>query len=176
MMLTVEIRVKWSRQSHFHNGKWRKVKIRMSISGIPLLIHLWYLLQGMCEHHYLPWRPTEDLKTVNFSMFLTVLVIEKKVNNVTQTLSVAAIIEYDMEAIWDFDTFIEKQAPCNEFTKISQNQKHIFRGKYCKSVIIRSQVKEMHICGLSPFFTAETVKMALGGSCHPKVSLLILMF
>ena len=24
-------------------------------------------------------------------------------------------------------------------------------------MIIRSQVKEMHICGLSPFFTAETV-------------------
>ena len=29
-------------------------------------------------------------------------------------------------------------------------------------MIIRSQVKEMHICGLSPFFTAETVKMTLG--------------
>ena len=44
-------------------------------------------------------------------MFLTVLVIEKKYI-VTQTISVAAIIEYDMEAIWDFQTFIEEQAPC----------------------------------------------------------------
>ena len=44
-------------------------------------------------------------------MFLTVLVIEKKCI-VTQTISVATIIEYDMEAIWDFETFIEKQAPC----------------------------------------------------------------
>ena len=41
------------------------------------------------------------------------LVIEKKVNNVTQTISVAAIIEYDMEAFWDFETFIEEQATCN---------------------------------------------------------------
>ena len=46
-------------------------------------------------------------------MFLTVLVIEKKVYIVTQTISVAAIIEYDMETIWDFETFIEQQAPCN---------------------------------------------------------------
>ena len=30
-----------------------------------------------------------------------------------QTISVAAIIEYDMEAIWDFETFIEEQATCN---------------------------------------------------------------
>ena len=30
-------------------------------------------------------------------------------------------------------------------------------------MIIRRQVKEMRICGLAPFFTAETVKMALGG-------------
>ena len=94
-------------------------------------------------------------------MFLTVLVIEKKYI-VTQTISVAAIIEYDMETIWDFETLIEEQAPCNLFTKISKHQKHTFWGKYCKAMIIRSQVKEMHICGLSPFFTAETVKMALG--------------
>ena len=45
-------------------------------------------------------------------MFLTVLVIEKKYI-VTQTISVAAIIEYDMETIWDFETLIEEQAPCN---------------------------------------------------------------
>ena len=44
-------------------------------------------------------------------MFLTVLVIEQKYI-VTQTISVA-IIEYDMEAIWDFETFIEEKAPCN---------------------------------------------------------------
>ena len=37
----------------------------------------------------------------------------KKVVYVTQTISVAAIIEYDMEAIWDFDTFIEEQAISN---------------------------------------------------------------
>ena len=37
----------------------------------------------------------------------------KKVNNVTQTISVAAIIEYDMEAFWDFEIFIEEQATCN---------------------------------------------------------------
>ena len=30
-------------------------------------------------------------------------------------------------------------------------------------MMIRSQVKEILICGLLPFFTAETVKMALGG-------------
>ena len=89
------------------------------------------------------------------------LVIEKKYI-VTQTISVAAIIEYDMEAIWDFETFIEEQALCKKFTKISQHQ-NIFWGQYCKAMIIRSQVKEMHICGLSPFFTAETVKMTLGG-------------
>ena len=53
------------------------------------------------------------MKSVDFSMFLTVLVIEKSWYNVTQTISVAAIIEYDMEAIWDFETFIDEQAPCN---------------------------------------------------------------
>ena len=30
-----------------------------------------------------------------------------------RTIPVAAIIEYDMETIWDFDTFIEGQATCN---------------------------------------------------------------
>ena len=30
-----------------------EVKIKMSTSGIPLLLHSWYLPQGMCEHHYL---------------------------------------------------------------------------------------------------------------------------
>ena len=49
------------------------------------------------------------------------LVIEKKVNNVPQTISVAVIIEYDMETIWGFETFIEEQAPCNKFTKISKH-------------------------------------------------------
>ena len=52
------------------------------------------------------------MKTVDFSMFLTVLVIEKVII-VTQTISVAAITEYDMEAIWDFETFIEEQTTCN---------------------------------------------------------------
>ena len=47
------------------------------------------------------------MQTVNLSMFLTVLVIEKKY--VTQTIFVAAVIEYDVEAIWDFETFIEEQ-------------------------------------------------------------------
>ena len=37
----------------------------------------------------------------------------------------AAIIEHDMESIWDFETFIEEQAPCNEFDKIS-NVKNIY--------------------------------------------------
>ena len=37
----------------------------------------------------------------------------KKVSNVTQTISLAAIIGYDMEAIWDFETFIEVEATCN---------------------------------------------------------------
>ena len=46
-------------------------------------------------------------------MFLTVIVIEKKYI-VTQTISVAPIIEYDMEAMWDFETtFIEEQGTCN---------------------------------------------------------------
>ena len=30
-----------------------------------------------------------------------------------QTMSVAAIIEYDTEAIWDFETFIAEQPTCN---------------------------------------------------------------
>ena len=30
-------------------------------------------------------------------------------------------------------------------------------------MIISSHVKEIYICGLSPFFKADTVKMALGG-------------
>ena len=44
-------------------------------------------------------------------MLLTVLVIETSIY--CNTISVAAIIEYDMETIWDFETFIEEQAPCN---------------------------------------------------------------
>ena len=37
----------------------------------------------------------------------------KKVINVTQTISVAAIIKYDMEALWEFETFVEEQATGN---------------------------------------------------------------
>ena len=51
-------------------------------------------------------------------MFLTVLVIGKSEYNITLTISVAAIIEHDMEAIWDFETFIEEQANSTRFPNV----------------------------------------------------------
>ena len=79
--------------------------------GPDLESHCWYI-----DDNYLKVCVSiiichEDLHRTNFSMFLTVLVIEKK-NNETQIISVAAIIEYDMEAIWYFETFIKEQATC----------------------------------------------------------------
>ena len=66
--------------------------------GPDLESHCWYI-----DDNYLNVCVSiiichEDLHRTNFSMFLTVLVIKKN-NNETQIISVAAIIEYDMEAI-----------------------------------------------------------------------------
>ena len=62
-------------------------------------------------------------------------------------------------------TALFKRNPKNANSKLPRGQNFALANMTLLQCCICSKwlkVKEMHICGLSPFFTAETVKMALG--------------
>ena len=140
-----------------------KVKIRMSTSGIPLL-HSWYLPQNMRYDHYLSWRPTQDLNTIHFSMLFDRTSHWKKVDNVTQTISVAAIIGCDWKQFGILKLLLKSKLLLTNSSRFPTIKIIYFEVNTVNLwYLIRSRVKEILICGLSPFFTAKTVKMTLGG-------------
>ena len=91
------------------------------------------------------------------------------VDDVTQTIFMTIFIGYDWQlscilglSLTSLRLLLKSKVFVTNSSRFPNIKIHIFWGKYCKSMIIRSQVKEIHICGLSPSFTAQTLKMALG--------------
>ena len=136
--------------------------IKMRLEGLcnpncPLLASLFAIKTNMRVRNNLFWHVYG-----NTSCF-------KIVDDVTQTIFVTIFIGYDWQlscilglSLTSLRLSLKSKVLVTNSSRFPNIKNIYFEENYCKSIIIRSQVKEIHICGLSPFFTAGIVKMALG--------------
>ena len=75
-----------------------------------------------------------------------------------------------LAAILAFEPLGDQETIFEYFYHVLHHQKHIFRGKVCVSVIIRSWRMEYPIFSFSYFFCSGHLKMPQERECIPKFS------
>ena len=84
----------------------------------------------------------------------------KILGNVTQTLFVAAIIGNDWQPSWILILLLRNKIFKTNFLRFFTPQQHIFKGKYYKSITIRSRVMEIPILVLLTIFCGPTFSLS----------------